>query len=112
MAVLLYSPNAQGLLGDIKRLIAEGHIETWSYDRDGDFTHTSSGGQWKNKAWLRPKTFADRLEMNIIRPKDDHINREVFAIYHGRFIEMAIAHVPKLFSSASATPFATDGDLV
>jgi hypothetical protein len=29
---------------------------------------------------------------------------------HGRFIEMAVRHVPKLFSTAVATPFFTKED--
>jgi hypothetical protein len=61
---------------------------------------------------MRPKTFDDRLLLNIIRPKGGSIARPVYAVYHGRFIEMAIEHVPDLFTAARATPDADDGDLV
>jgi hypothetical protein len=74
--------------------------------------HTPVGGQWTNKAWLRPKALGDRLELNIIRPKNGSVEREVYAVYHGRFIEMAIAHVPEFFKIAAATAWATESDLV
>jgi hypothetical protein len=32
------------------------------------------------------------------------VTREIFAVYHGRFIEMLIAHVPGYFTDARATP--------
>jgi hypothetical protein len=112
MAVTLFTGNADVLLAKIQRLIDEGHVSTWAYTGGGDFTHTAAGGQWKNKAWLRPKLLGDRLTMNIVRPNGGAVSREVYAIYHGRFPEMAIAHVPELFTIASATPFAVDGDLV
>jgi hypothetical protein len=91
MAVRLFTDDPNKALGALKRMIDEGHIDTWSYDSRGDFTHTAASGQWKNKAWLRPKLCADRLEMNIIRPKNGSVNREVYAVYHGRFIETAVA---------------------
>lgn len=112
MAVILFTANAHVLLAKIRRLVDEGHISTWMYDADGDFTHTAAGGQWKNKAWLRPRLLPDRLTMNIIRPNNGAVSREVYAVYHGRFPEMAIAHVPELFTITSATPFAANGDLV
>jgi hypothetical protein len=112
MAVRLFTDDSGKLLAAIEKLINEGHIATWSYDSAGDFTHTAAGGQWKNKAWLRPKILGDRLLLNIVRPKKRSIDREVYAIYHGRFIEMAIAHVPKLFGVGAATPWPTKGDLV
>jgi len=111
VALLLFTADSHTLLSRIRTLIAEGHIDTWSCDAELDFTHTAAGGQWKNKAWMRPRTLSDRLTMNIVRPKDGSVGREVYAIYHGRFLEMAIAHVPKLFTLGSATTFATSEDL-
>ncbi|MGD1210105.1 MAG: hypothetical protein ABR973_01955 [Candidatus Acidiferrales bacterium] len=112
MAVRLFTDDPSKALGALKRMIDEGHIDTWRYDSQGDFTHTAASGQWKNKAWLRPKLCADRLEMNIIRPKNGSVDREVYAVYHGRFIETAVAHIPKLFTVGAATAGATDHDLV
>jgi hypothetical protein len=104
MAVRALTDDARGLLDAIKELIDEGHIATWAYDRNGDFTHTASGGQWKNKAWLRPVIHEDRLRFRFLKPKANEVTREIFAVYHGRFIEMLIAHVPGYFTDARATP--------
>jgi hypothetical protein len=104
MSVRALTDDAQGLLNEIMRLIDESHIVTWEYNRDGDFTHTASGGQWKNKAWFRPKPEAERLRLRLLKPKNREINREIFAVYHGRFIEMLVAHVPSYFTDARATP--------
>jgi hypothetical protein len=111
MAVVLLTTDSRALLTQVRALVTQCHIATWSYDADGDFTHTAAGGQWKNKAWLRPRILSDRLTMNIIRPETGSVTREVYAVYHGRFLEMAIAHVPRLFTAGSATPFATSEDL-
>jgi hypothetical protein len=91
----------------IKKLIDQGHITTWAYDKDGDFTHTPP--QWKNKAWLRPEEQSDKLRLTILAPQSG-VTREIFAVYHGRFIEMLIAHVPDDFTSANAVPVAAAGD--
>jgi hypothetical protein len=110
MAVRLFTAEANALLTSIKRGIEKGEIETWSIDSDGDFTHTASGGQWKNRAYLRPKVMDDRLLLNVIIRKTETQKREVYAVYHGRFIEMVISHFPKLFSTAVATPSYTKED--
>jgi hypothetical protein len=108
MSVRAFTEYADALLTKIKRLIDQGHITTWSYDEEGDFTHTAT--QWKNRAWLRPQVQPDRLRLVIRKSKTVPLTREVFAIYHGRFIEMLIEHVPKDFVRASATPNPVKGD--
>ena len=40
MAVIVKTGDPAGLLKKIKKAIDDKHIETWSYDSDGDFTHT------------------------------------------------------------------------
>lgn len=104
MAARLYTTDAKALLAEIKKQISNREIETWSVDSEGDFTHVTHDGQWKNKAWMRPTCYSDRLQLNIIRPKGGSVSRPVYAVYHGRFIEMAIEHVSKMFSVARATP--------
>jgi hypothetical protein len=100
MAIRAFTDNGRSLLARIRGLIDQGHIDTWSYDKDGDFTHTPP--QFKNKAWLHPEVQNDRLRLRIIPPEGQPLTREVFAVYQGRFIEMLIAHVPDYFTQASA----------
>jgi hypothetical protein len=103
MAVHAFTDDAASLLARIRKLIDGGRIDTWAYDNEGDFTHTASTGQWKNEAWLRPSVETDRLRLRIIKPKNKGLTREVFAVYHGRFIEMLVAHVPDYFTTARAS---------
>jgi hypothetical protein len=98
-----------GLLAEIKKAIDDKKVTTWSYDKDGDFTHTPE--QWKAKAWFRPRIVdGSELRFVIIRPQNANVSDEVYAIYHGRFIEMMLAHFNTKFGSgvASALPTATD----
>jgi hypothetical protein len=98
------------LLAAIKSAIDKGHITTWSYDSDGDFTHSTN--QWARKAWMRPRIAADEaLRFNIVFPRDEIADREIYAIYHGRFGEMMLAHFDSEFSRISATAQLVSGDL-
>lgn len=110
MAVRLFTKDAGSLLGAIKRAIDEGHIDTWSYDSDGDFTHTTHDRQWENRAWLRPSIRKDRLLLNIMFASDETQKRPVYGVYHGRFIEMAVTHFPAKFTEGVATANMTKED--
>lgn len=110
MALYFKSENPSKLLNELKKAIKENKIATWSYDEDGDFTHTPE--QWKNKAWLRPKIDIDKLTLYIIRPTDQNITSLAYAIYHGRFIETVLLHCDNLFSESIATSFPEGEDNV
>ncbi len=101
MATFVVTPKPKDLLSAIKSAIDEGHIKTWKYDKDGDLIHTT--GQWEGKAWLRPVVSSGALNLGIIGPKNANLSSEAYAVYHGRFIEMLLAHFDKQFSSAQAT---------
>lgn len=110
MAVRLFTQNAAALLDAIIEAIDKSHIDTWSYDSVGDFTHTTHDGQWEGRAWLRPAIRKDRLLLNIIFKAGERQQREVYGIYHGRFIEMAVIHFPKFFETGIATANMTKED--
>jgi hypothetical protein len=111
MAINLITDTPNKLLATFKKAIDEGHVVTWSYDKDGDFTHTAT--QWKGQAWLRPSVVEkERLVLNIIRPQNSKVSLEVYAIYHGRFIESMLAHCNQLFTSGRATASPDGTDLV
>jgi hypothetical protein len=111
MALFVVSPKPAGLLALIKTAIDDGHIDTWAYDGDGDFTHTASSGQWKNQAWLRPHVSPDLLQFGIVGRKGVTLIKEVYAIFHGRFIEMLLAHFDVEFSLAQTTALLHPPDL-
>src|SRR5258705_7841704 len=110
MVIHFETKTPKKLLAAYKKAIDDGHVDTWSYDEDGDFTHTAE--QWDRKAWLRPKIEqGTKLVFYILEPKDAEITSAVYAIYHGRFIESMLRHCDKLFSSSSASAMPEDGAL-
>lgn len=108
MAVIVNTEKPRRLLLAIKQAIDEGQIKTWSYDQDGDFTHTAD--QWMKRAWLRPNIQDGRIVFNVIPPKLRAVSQVVYGIYHGRFIEMLLNHFDKEFEDALATALATSSD--
>jgi hypothetical protein len=110
MSISLETASPKALLAGIKKAIDERRIETWQYDGDGDFTHSAT--QWNRKAWLRPSVCGNGLSLSIVPPQSGAISREVYAIYHGRFIEMLLAHFDQSFSQARASAMPTSADIV
>ncbi len=111
MAVHLETSTPNKVLSSFKKAIDDGLIVTWSYDKDGDFTHTAQ--QWKYLAWFRPEVESGKeLTFFIIKPKSKTISSEVYAIYHGRLIESLLVHCDSLFTNAIATAMPSDGDNV
>jgi hypothetical protein len=110
MAIVVRTDRPQGLLAAIKAEIDAGKIDTWRYDSDGDFSH--SPDQWRHKAWLRPSTGAGELVFKILTPTNQKMSRVVYAVYHGRFIEMLLTHFDLRFTSADASALPERGDIV
>jgi hypothetical protein len=100
MSITLNTANSTNLLSTFKKGIDDGHVVTWSYDSDGDFTHTPP--QWNKKAYLRPTIIQGALVMKFLGHKNN-VTWEVYAVYHGRFIESMIAHCHELFTDGAAT---------
>jgi hypothetical protein len=102
------SPNV--LLAAIKKAIDEKKITTWSHDQ-GCFTHTPP--QWVNKAWLGPVVKnAAELSFAIIHPNNGVVTSENYAVYHGRFVEMMLAHFDSQFTNATSTAMPTAYDKI
>ena len=110
MAVIAFTDNPAALLRAVTAAIDGGEIRTWSYDIDGDFTHTAE--QYVRRAWLRPRLSEDRLILNIFPPRGRNLSRAIYGIYHGRFIEMLLTHFDRSFSKAVATAMPTSSDRV
>lgn len=110
MAIHIKTNTPKKLLAAYKKAIDERRVTTWSYDSDGDFTHTAD--QWIRKAWLRPKV-VERKEviLYILAPVESPISSAVYAIYHGRFIESMLRHCDGLFEEAMATAGPESGDI-
>jgi hypothetical protein len=101
MALIIKTQDPNGLLRAIKREIDAKHVDTWVYDNDGDFTHNVT--QWDKKAWMRPKVYVGELRFGILGPRGEQMTKVIYAVYHGRFSEMLLAHCDTLFTSINAT---------
>jgi hypothetical protein len=111
MAIYVNTDDSQGLLDSIYAAIDEGSIQTWAYDEDKDILHDTSDGQWEGEAWLHPTVGKSALVLNVIPPTKG-VSMEAYAVYHGRFIEMLLAHFDEGFSEAFATARATGDDRI
>ncbi|HEY6230816.1 MAG TPA: hypothetical protein VIW64_06115 [Pyrinomonadaceae bacterium] len=109
MAIIVKTSSASELLKAIRKAIENKKIETWSYDSDGDFTHTPD--QWNKKAWLRPKVYIGELRFGILAPQDTKMSTYIYGVYHGRFIEMLLSHFDSDFTTANATAQKTEPDI-
>lgn len=101
MALVINTSKPAALLTEIKKAIDDNKVETWSYDSDGDFTHTPD--QWKYQAWLRPVVAPGVLIFGLVGKTDIQMTKLIYGVYHGRFIEMLLTHFDNEFSAASAT---------
>jgi hypothetical protein len=111
MAIHFKTKTPKKLLSAYKKAIDDGHVTTWTYDADGDFTH--SVDQFRRKAWLRPKIVeGQELTLYILSPIDNRLTSQMYAIYHGRFIESVLSHCDSLFEVATASALAESGDSV
>jgi hypothetical protein len=108
MAINFETSDSAKLLTTFKKLIDEKKVVTWSYDKDGDFTHAPE--QWARKAWLRPVIFNGRLVMNFLGNSSVVTSSALYGVYHGRFLESMLTHCDKLFSSGAATAMPTNSD--
>jgi hypothetical protein len=110
MAVHVKTKTPKKLLAAYKKAIDDGLATTWSYDSEGDFTHT--GDRWVRKAWLRPKIIEKtQLSLFILCPKETKISTAVYAVYHARIIESLLRHCDGLFEQAVATSSPEAGDV-
>ncbi len=110
MAIFVGTEDPPGLLAALRQAIDDGRVRTWVYDSDGDFTQTAE--QWKARAWLRPRQEQGRVVFNIIAPGQTTLSTTVYAVYHGRFIEMLLMHFDRKLARATASSLATKNDAV
>ncbi len=110
MALTFKTNTPQKLLADFKKKIDEKKVVTWSYDKDGDFTHTPD--QWRHKAWMRPVIDTDGLRFNILGSKSVSTSKAIYGVYHGRLTESVTTHCDDLFTTAVVTAHATNSDSI
>jgi len=110
MALLFKTNTPQALLNDFKKKIDEGHVVTWSYDKDGDFSHTPD--QWRNQAWMRPSIDLGGLKFNMLGNSKKITTKAIYGVFHGRLVESVSTHCDDRFTDVIATARPTNSDVV
>jgi hypothetical protein len=108
MAITVSCTDPDALLRKIRAAIREEKVKTWLLDKDGDFTH--SPDQWKWKAWLTPQATETELIFYILGQKSKKMSSVVYAVYHGRLIEMLLTHFDADIKNATASAFPIGND--
>lgn len=109
MAIYVKTDTPGRLVENIKKKIDEHKIDTWSVDSDNDFTHDVD--QWRKKAWIRYRIEDGRVVFYVICRKDANMTIVEYAVYHGRFVEMLLAHFDKECDAIEVSPLATSYDI-
>jgi hypothetical protein len=110
MAVTAATNDPNGLWAGIVAGIQDKRIQTWDIVQQIYLTH--SVDQWLGKAYFRPAVQHGSLVFQIVPPQGQKVSGEVYAIYHGRLMEMLLAHFPQQFSQVSASSTPISGDSV
>ncbi len=105
MAIFVKTDTPAKLVREIKEYIDDKKITTWTYDKDGDFTHDTD--QWRFHAWIRASIEENRVVFGIIGRNDRDLTIVDYAIYHGRFVEMLLTNFDKLCDEIKVSPLAT-----
>lgn len=97
MAIIIRTKDPRKLLRNINQQIDNQHIKTWKYDEEGDYTAVSL--QWRYRAWMHP-ILPDQLNhypddvliFGIVGSRSYKMTKEIYGVYHGRFITTILAH--------------------
>jgi hypothetical protein len=108
--ISLATPTPSTLLNRFKEAIDKGHVVTWKYYSDGDFTHTPT--QWAEKAYMRPIVEGGKLKFNIVKAGALNVTTPVYAVFHGRLIESFMEHFDQNFTDAYGSALPVAGDVV
>jgi len=104
MALFLHDLRDPNIEQSIDAKITRRDIITWQRIPKLGYTHVTHDHQWEHLAYIAFSA-SDRL---TIRYNDDAIRnakknrRLVYAVYHGRFIEMLLEHFSEDFTWVSA----------
>lgn len=110
MALIIKTNSPSELISEIKKAIDAKSIQTWSYDSEGDFTHSPE--QWQRKAWMSPHVINGDLHFGFIGNNQVNTTKLLYAVYHGRFAEMLLNHFDDKFTNIQATAMPTSIDRI
>lgn len=107
MAIIIQTQNPNQLIKSLNEAILSRSILTWAVDNIGDYT--ISRDQWRYLAWMRPHIDGDRLIFGIIQSKRFPMTRELYGVYHGRFVATLLSNFDTDINSLNITPLLMQG---
>ena len=110
MAIYVKTSTPRALVQKINQDIHENKIQTWTVDKDGDYTHAPE--QWRNRAWIRPHIEEGRVVFGALCRKDANMTVNEYAVFHGRFVEMLLDNFDHMCMSIEVTPLGTKYDSI
>jgi hypothetical protein len=108
MAIIIETVDPHGLLKMIYKGIDDKDIRTWArIEKSQKLTHVTASGQYEHLAAFTPKAVTDATKLTFLIDFPEDIDpdkaRGLYAIYHGRFMEMLLAHFYNHFSALAAS---------
>lgn len=113
MAIIIKTKDPNLLQQSINTAIENREILTWMVDDDGDYTITRD--QWQYHAWMKPYLCDNEgiLKFGIVQSRRFRMTKELYGIYHGRFVATLLSHFDTLMDDIQVTPLLSKGiDLV
>lgn len=112
MSVKVFTKTPRKLLRLIKDAIDEKNIDTWAYDSEGDFYHTPV--QWQIKGWMHPGKIVPNecITFGLIGPATKPMTKMEYAVLHGRFVEMLLAHFDTFITHIETSALPTGQDSI
>ena len=114
MAIIIKTKDPQQLIVRINQYIDSNNIKTWSYDEEGDYTTVSSRGRFL--AWMHPilpskdnDIPSNYLYFSIIASTKYKMTKELYGVYHGRFIATLLSNFDTEIEEIRPTPLALEG---
>ena len=101
MAIIIKTQRPQELINSLNRAINRRAILTWVVDDMGDYT--ISREQWQFLAWMI---------FGIIQSRKFPMTKELYGVYHGRFVATLLSHFDSDIIDINVTPLLTEYDVV
>lgn len=104
MAIIIKTKNPDQLLQSLNDAIENREILTWMVDDDGDYTITRD--QWQYHAWMKPYPHHEEgiLFFGIVQSRRYNMTKELYGIYHGRFVATLLSHFDTLMDDIQVSP--------
>lgn len=107
MAIIIQTQNPNQLINSLNKAIMSRSIITWTVDNIGDYT--ISRDQWRYLAWMRAYIDGNRLIFGIIQSRKFPMTRELYGVYHGRFVATLLSSFDTDICDLKITPLLMQG---